>query len=469
MFKSPFLIFLGTAMLLRVFSFFPSVINHDESTYIVIADALLRGQTYWVDVIDIKPIGIFLLYAGFLKIGAGSIFLLRLFTALWIAITAYFLYRAAKALSEEENAARASGMMYIFMCSLFTFYGVSPNTELYYVLFNVLALWLILRFSQQFWGALAAGFCLGLGFMIKYTVAFDALAMGLILGCVYWQNKGSWLRFLLEGVLMVSGFLAVPLSAYAVYKSWGLEATFLHYTFGVGGAYPAELSVGNRAMFLLDFLLRFLPITLAFAWGIYWRAKPWIMAIIWTLCVLIAINVQGKPFGHYFIQMMLPVAWLAGTFYARDLPKPRWIAPLFRLRNGAIVLSLLFLVNLFLQKKDYLDKPDHARETADYLRPLLLPDDHIYLGNYHQIVYHLLGQESPTPYVHRSLIWEPRHRTVLRISLKRELARIQKINPRFVVFQPELPDEPAAKAFLSRYRELKKIRDKAVVYERRPW
>jgi hypothetical protein len=127
------------------------------------------------------------------------------------------------------------------------------------------------------------------------------------------------------------------------------------------------------------------------------------------------------------------------------------------------------LLNLFLQKKDYLDKPDHARETANYLRPRLLPNDRIYLGNYHQIVYHLLKQESPTPYVHRSLLWEKRHRVVLRIDLAKEMQRIQKINPRFVVFQPELPDEPAAEAFLARYRVLKTIRDKAVVYERRPW
>ena len=469
MFKSPFLIFLGTAFLLRVFSFFPSVINHDESTYIVIADALLRGQTYWVDVIDIKPLGIFLIYAALLKIGGGSIFLLRLFTAVWVAGTAYFLYRGAKAWQADENAARASGMMYIFLCSLFTFYGVSPNTELYYTLFNALALWLILAFPQRIWGALGAGLCLGAGFMIKYTVAFDALAMGLMLIWLFWQAKAPLMRLLLQGLLMISAFLVVPLLVYWTYRSWGLEQVFLHYTFGVGGAYPAELSIGNRALFLLDFLLRFLPITLAFVWGLYWRAKPWVLACIWAVCVLVAINVQGKPFGHYFIQMMLPVAWLAGTFYARDLPKPRWIAPLFRLRNGAIVLSLLFLVNLFLQKKDYLDKPDHARETANYLRPLLLPDDRIYMGNYHQIVYHLLSQESPTPYVHRSLIWEKRHRAVLQIHLSKELAKIQKINPRFVVFQPELPDEPAAKAFLYRYREIKKIRDKAVVYERRPW
>lgn len=465
--KYPFLVFVGTAILLRIFSFFPSVINHDESTYIVIAEALLRGQTYWVDVIDIKPVGIFLIYAGLLKIGAGSIFMLRLYTALWVAGTAYFLYRAAKAFSQDVNAALASGLMYIFMCSLFTFYGVAPNTELYYALFNALALSLLLAGFQRFWNVLGAGFCLGAGFMIKYTVAFDALAMGLILVVWFWQRKLPFLVLVRQGLLMVGAFLICPLLAYSWYRYWGLDQVFLQFTFGVGGSYPAELSVGNRALFLLDFLLRFLPVTLAFVWGIYKGAKPFVYGCIWAGCVLLAINVQGKPFGHYFIQMMLPLAWLAGTFFQDDLTKPQWVVRLLRPRNALIAVSFLLLINLFLQKKDYFDKPDHALETANYLRPLLLPGDRIYMGNYHQIVYFLLKQDSPTPYVHRSLIWEKRHRAVLKISLGKELARIQKINPRFVVFQPVLPDEPAAKAFLYHYHEIKKIRDKAVVYERR--
>jgi 4-amino-4-deoxy-L-arabinose transferase-like glycosyltransferase len=469
MFKSPLLIFIGTAILLRIFSFFPTVINHDESTYIVIADALLRGQTYWVDCIDTKPIGIFLIYAALLKIGGGSIFLLRAFTALWIAATAYFLYRAAYAFQGEEKAARATGLMYILMCSVFTFYGVSPNTELYYTLFNAIALYFVLTFPQRIWSTGVAGFCLGAGFMIKYTVAFDALALGLFVIGFFWQKQGKLWHLLLQGFTMLGAFFILPLATYLSYRSWGLGDLFLQYTFGVGGAYPAELGLDKRLGFLLDFLLRFLPITLAFAWGIYQRTKPYLLASIWALCVLLAINVQGKPFGHYFIQMMLPMAWLAGTFYQEGLTRPRWVEPLLRWRNGAIALSLLFLLNLFLQKKDYLDKPDHARETANYLRPRLLPNDRVYLGNYHQIVYYLLKQESPTPYVHRSLLWEKRHRAVLRIDLPKEMQRIQKINPRFVVFQPELPDEPAAEAFLARYRILKTIRDKAVVYERRPW
>ncbi|HQW03396.1 MAG TPA: hypothetical protein PLR30_13010, partial [Saprospiraceae bacterium] len=55
----------GLSLVMRLFSFFPSVMDHDESTYLVIADALRHGDVYLRDVIDTKPIGIFTLLAIF--------------------------------------------------------------------------------------------------------------------------------------------------------------------------------------------------------------------------------------------------------------------------------------------------------------------------------------------------------------------------------------------------------------------
>ena len=45
----------GLSLVMRFFSFFPSVMDHDESTYLVIADALRHGDVYLRDVIDTKP------------------------------------------------------------------------------------------------------------------------------------------------------------------------------------------------------------------------------------------------------------------------------------------------------------------------------------------------------------------------------------------------------------------------------
>ena len=64
----------GLSLVMRFFSFFPSVMDHDESTYLVIADALRQGNVYLRDVIDTKPIGIFTLFAVFQILFGKSIF-----------------------------------------------------------------------------------------------------------------------------------------------------------------------------------------------------------------------------------------------------------------------------------------------------------------------------------------------------------------------------------------------------------
>ncbi|MCB0588813.1 MAG: hypothetical protein KDD06_26225, partial [Phaeodactylibacter sp.] len=115
-----FLLFLGIALLLRFFSFFPSVINHDESTYIVISDAILAGHTYQVDYIDTKPIGIFLIYAFLQLLMGKSVLLLRVAAAATLAATAYFLYRAKLSFGSRQEAAFASGLAYLFLNSIFT-------------------------------------------------------------------------------------------------------------------------------------------------------------------------------------------------------------------------------------------------------------------------------------------------------------------------------------------------------------
>ncbi|MCC6411637.1 MAG: hypothetical protein IT270_08260, partial [Saprospiraceae bacterium] len=116
------------ALLLRWPSFFLSVIDHDESTYIVIADAIRAGKMYLVDVIDNKPIGIFLLFAFFQKMLGSSIVMIRVATALCIGLTAFALFVIQKRMRSSDEAAWATGLTYVFLSSIFTFIGISPNT-----------------------------------------------------------------------------------------------------------------------------------------------------------------------------------------------------------------------------------------------------------------------------------------------------------------------------------------------------
>jgi 4-amino-4-deoxy-L-arabinose transferase-like glycosyltransferase len=117
----------GLSLVMRFFSFFPSVMDHDESTYLVIADALREGKVYLRDVIDTKPIGIFTLFAAFQILFGKSIIVLRIITAIWIALTAWMLYLAHRELIKDSPgyqhnpAPVASGVIYVFIISILPF------------------------------------------------------------------------------------------------------------------------------------------------------------------------------------------------------------------------------------------------------------------------------------------------------------------------------------------------------------
>ena len=439
-----FVVLLSTALVLRLISFFPPVIDHDESTYIVIADALLQGDVYLHDVIDTKPIGIFLLFAGFLSVFGKSILTIRIMTTLWMVMTAWLIMQVHRRLITINGSVPsghgplASGLIYIVMTSVFTFFGVSPNTEIFTAGFAILALYVLLK-NDHIAGALVTGILLGLGFLIKYIVAFDALAIGLFF--IWWSVRKDKpiLWWMSRGILMVAGF-AIPFAlTWQYYAGLGMEETFRFFTFELSGRYFIETTWWSNVVFILDFLLRFFPVTLWFFYcsknrTVTGPALP-VLSWIWAVCAVVVIILPGKLFYHYFIQLMVPFSLLAGSFFdaRRTLPKA-----LAWMRRGKIVYPLLVIAlaaHLFFQKKDLIDKKDYVRDVAAWLNERLEPGDKIYTGNYHQILYLLTGTTSPTPYVHSSLIWDAKNNHALMIEQETEWKKILEQQPRFILYK----------------------------------
>ncbi|GJM35625.1 MAG: hypothetical protein DHS20C18_46260 [Saprospiraceae bacterium] len=464
--------FIILAAILRFFSFFPSVINHDESTYILIGEGILQGKTYFVDIIDTKPIGIFLLYAGLLSLAGKSIFIMRLLMAIWIAFTAFGLYQVSWILLKDRLAARAAGISYILLTSIFTYYGVNPNTELYFNLFTILAIWCVLS-GQQWWRFLLVGGLLGLGFMIKYVVLFDALAIGLfLLWRLYASQEMQKLPDLVGKLaLMVLAFSTPFLLTYFYYDSIGQRDTFLYYTFEVTSKYPVDTPWWKSVVFVAEFLLRFFPLTIMAIYA--WRKteahpdKHWkTLVLLWVVLDLFIILWPGKLFGHYFIQLMLPFCLLGGFFFSKDCPKPAfWLK--IPSKWGYGLLGLLGLIIVFFQKMDYYDKPDFPREIAAYLQPLLKQEDQIYTGNYHHILYFLVGKASPTAYVHRSLLWHENNVRALGVDLEKETEIILEQNPRYIFLNGEVPDNVLSQKIYENYQLQRKFGDEIRLYERK--
>lgn len=444
------------SLVLRLFSFFPSVISHDESTYLVIARGLLEGKTYFVDLIDTKPIGIFILYAGMLWAGK-TIFMVRLFTAVWVGLTAVGVYRLMWQVGKDERVAWAAALIYPLITSIFTFYGVVPNTELYFVLFTVWALVFIWEKNAS-WRYALAGILLGLGFLLKYVVFFDGLAIGTFMLWTAWR-EGHWQKTAWHQVLPMVVGAALPFMAVVYgYVQAGLGDIFYHYTFTVMGKYPVDKVWWKSGLYVLDFFGRFFPITLMAIWAVRAplpAAKRRFNNFLlwWMLFGLMAVLYTGKLFGHYFIQLMPALSMLAAGFFYTECRRPIWVERLGANFYRNLLLIMMALMTL-LQYTTYYTKKDEAREVAAWLALRLKAGDRLYTGDYHQILYLLLDQQSPTPYIHRSLVWDEHHRYALGISIEEEANRIMSTNPKYILLQQRAPQNALKDRILQEYQRI---------------
>ena len=202
-------------------------------------------------------------------------------------------------------------------------------------------------------------------------------------------------------------------------------------------------------------------------WRVTGPSLP-VLSVLWGLMALIIVLMPGKFFGHYFIQVMAPMSLLAGSFFDRRREVPKSIG---WMRKPVFVYSLLIVLvvlNMGFQKADFLDKKDYPKEVAAYLNTLLQPGDILYTGNYHHITYLLTGTASPTPYVHRSLLWDVRNIKALNIDQEVELNKILDQNPRFILIGKPIPeDNILALRLASSYKVIRTFDQKATVYERR--
>jgi 4-amino-4-deoxy-L-arabinose transferase-like glycosyltransferase len=423
-----FLLFLFGSILFRFFTYFPSVINHDESTYLIIAQALINGDTYWVDVVDTKPLGIFLLFGIFQTFFGYNILSIRLIASVWVALTAFFIYRSQLNLGGDSRAAMASGCIYIILISFFTFFGLSPNTELFFGLFTVVGFYLISKNGAQRTRSLfLAGLALGIGFVIKPVVMFDMLAfLAFFLIFKHEDLPGLFKNAISFGLGCLVPFALIGL----YYRAIDQFDVFLFYTFEVSSRYLIDQSFTETALFTLDFFLRFVPVTIWFFVSLYSQkmlSQPLrLFFLVWSIFVWFAIFLPGKAFSHYTIQFMIPFAFVAGRFFDQRVEHAVFWKIALKPKVGYSLLACLLAITLIIQKKDFLDAPDVPRKIASYLKPSLSSDELVYTGDAQHIIYTLLDQQSPTPYVHRSLLQNQDLASALKIEPANILSQLHR-------------------------------------------
>jgi 4-amino-4-deoxy-L-arabinose transferase-like glycosyltransferase len=450
------------------------MLSHDEATYFVIAREIFQGKIYFVDLIDTKPIGIFLILGLIIKFISKSIFVIRLITALTIAFTAFIVYKISFFNHGERKPAIASGVILIFFLSIFTYFGLFINPELFFLLFTSLGFYFYIS-SERILSFFACGFMLGIGLMIKYVVLFDLAAFLLyfFVTRLLRSNFQSIVRSVLCCFAAFVGFL-IPIGIiFSYYYRIGHLNEFIFYTFKVTSQYPVERTLIQALIFVGDFHLRFLPIIFFFYFTLIKSVrKPGEekiskrLIITWCLMILIVVLLPGKSFFHYFIQMMLPVSIYSGNFFSKKLVKPAWINKIISKPYGPVILFAAIVINVAVKKHDYYDKPDKPLIIANYLKTIMQSGDRLYTGNSYQMLYYLLDKECPVKYVHRTLMCAEHHQKLLHIDLPKEMGNLMKQNIEYIIMNGSFCYEPMNQYIKDNYIRIRTFDGNIHVYKR---
>ncbi|MFT4737094.1 MAG: 4-amino-4-deoxy-L-arabinose transferase-like glycosyltransferase [Cyclobacteriaceae bacterium] len=426
-----FLVLLGLAAIMRLHTYFPLTIDYDETTYALMADQMLQGDLLYRDVIDIKQPGIFLIFAFLQLVFGKSVLAIRLFAMLTIASSGYLLYRIKRQLGFAFSPSLASGVVYVLM---FNFYfGFSANTEVFFIASAVLGMYLYFCLSSN-WRYLLAGLAFGVGFIIKQHVIFDFAAWGLFLLIISISSK-CFKRDFMWLSLAVLGFL-LPYAIVHIYYLWIDQYAYYHFVSYVApGNYSSARDWLASTKFIIDGLIVYLPFVLLGMLalkGPKWPKNTFSLFFLLLIFDLIAISATGQLHPHYYLQLAIPISWLAGQIVTLQ-----WVKGIFQKRLAWPVIVLAFiiygvLISNFYYKR-YFVKPNRAEQFVAFLGPLITDSTTIYTGDAPQFLYWYFDKKSPTPYIHSSLMLQDSHIQTLDIDVKEELDRIYSDRPDLII------------------------------------
>ncbi|XDD52775.1 hypothetical protein AB3N62_09760 [Leptospira sp. WS4.C2] len=379
--KLPQLLSLGFVLAIlgfafRYFTFSVSVLDWDEITYFIIGKGILLQKIPYLDLWDIKPIGIYLIHAISLLVLPYDTEVIR-----WTS----FLHLLGLAMVVSTFVKNQPWIQRLFCGTLVLYFfsrlssGLSANSEIYFLFYEWLGIFLFFRRNSK----AGAFFLLGIAFLIKYIIFFDVVFLGMF---ALW--KRSQATSLFQVCLEMSTFLVPIGTSILVYFFLGHTQEFFDALLTVSSKHQTNETIGFPFSVFLSlfwplFFLGFVTLLSDRKFSSYK-----IVLVALTLTALLGASYTGYYFQHYFLALVPPLAILATP--AR---KVYWKLSFF-----ALILVLYSWNSVSNRwKKDLSHIPDHSRVIASNI--LKLGGGTVFVASGVHATYVFLNQLSPTEYV----------------------------------------------------------------------
>ncbi len=341
--QTPLFLLLVLVVLLRVPNLFEPYWYGDEGIYLTIGQSMNKGAKLYTEIIDHKTPLIYYLA----RVQTQMNF--RLLNIAWMLVTTTAFYYFAKKLLKSVKLTTFAGFIFVLLTTLPWLEGNIPNGELF-VLGFVLVGFLILSGTTYFKNFLSqkpqtktnilplflCGFFVGLGILTKVPSILD-LGVAFSIAYFSWinlftlknwrENFRQLLKLIPQFISILVGALTPIVASIIYFVSIGSGKDYLDfgllYNFRYAGSWGLpfthpflvqSFTLPGKVLYLIALLL---IITVLKKY-----LKPALQFILfWFAADLFASLLSNRPYPHYFVQLVPPLALLIaiGWQYFVDL------------------------------------------------------------------------------------------------------------------------------------------------------
>lgn len=313
-----FLALLALTCALRIPAFFVQVFNSDETFLATQAEVINEGGRLYEDVTDRKPPLVPYLYAAtFSVVGSTALWSVRVLAMLAVAITGLLLALEARR-RYGDRAGWVAGLLFVLASVAFAPQdGQAANFEVFMLPAMTAAVLLGARRRPG-----ASGVAVAVATLAKQTGAAT------LLPALYLAWKASRRR----GVSRALVGFAIPVAIVALLVGpgellfWAVMGNGSYFGIGSASAYV----LGLFAVMTLGFVAANLPIIWSVPWAWRDRKRTWTAADtpsegdtdlwLWLASAALSVAVGFRFFGHYYLQLLPPLALLSAGVLVRKAP-----------------------------------------------------------------------------------------------------------------------------------------------------
>ena len=445
---------LAAMLLLRIPSFFEPFYYGDEMIYLALGVGIRQGIPLYSGLHDNKPPLLYLLAAL-----AENVFWFRVILAFWCLVTIVLFWHLSKTLfPQKKSLQKVSTVIFAILTTIPLLEGNIPNAELFMIGPVIAAFNLLLSQKASIKKVFFAGLLFSFAALFKVPSMFD---MGTIV--LFWIILSSFKKTEIAAVIkksavLLAGFVLPIALTFVWYYFKGSISEYLTAAFLQNVGYLSSWRPDDVPKPFLEknapLLVRMFIVLAGSGMLFAFRKKlsnQFIFVTLWLLVSLFGVTLSERPYPHYLIQSVAPIALLLGIMFTQNsLEQSLVVIPLFLAFLAPVYYKFWYYptANYYLRFVKFasgvMDKEAYFRsfshqvprnyQIADFLVKSSKPTDKVFVwSNDSSAIYSLARRLPPIKYVADYHVKD--------FSDKDDvLSQLKDKKPRFVVMTSNAPD-----------------------------